>query len=83
MPIYEYHCKKCGQDFEVMARVSQMRKTSKCRNCGATAQRKLAMFSVVRGSESSGFDLGGEMGGGMGDGHDHGDDLGMDDDFDF
>ena len=38
MPIYEYRCKKCGNEFEAL--VSQDRK-AKCMKCGSTRLEKL------------------------------------------
>ena len=90
MPIYEYHCKKCGEDFELMRPVAKMTSTAKCPSCGARAARSLSVFAVVRGTTPD-FDLGDEsdqppgggddMGmGGMGEDFGMG---GMGDDFDL
>ena len=80
MPIYEYHCKSCGNDFELMRSVNKMTTTSKCPSCGARSQRKLTTFALLRGAvpdfeessdaEPEDFGMGGE-------------DFGMGDDFDF
>ena len=59
MPIYEYHCKKCDGDFELMRPVAKMTSTAKCPNCGARATRSLSAFAVVRGATPD-FDLGDE-----------------------
>ena len=49
MPIYEYHCKSCGQDFELMRRRDQMDVATKCLHCSSKAtKRKLSMFAPVR-----------------------------------
>ncbi len=79
MPIYEFHCKACDDDFELMRPVSKMTNTAKCPSCGGRAQRKLTMFAIARGAppdvlgssdaEPEDYDMGG--------------DFGADDDFDF
>ena len=87
MPIYEYHCKSCGDDFERMLRVSKMTNTAKCPKCGARANLTLSAFAIV-GSAAPDFDSSdaepGDFGGmGGGDDFDMGGMGGMDDDFDF
>lgn len=48
MPLYEYHCRKCGQDFELMRRVAQMDAAAKCPHCASRAtRRKLSVFARV------------------------------------
>ena len=81
MAIYEYHCKGCSNDFELMRSVAKMTSTAKCPKCGARATRKLTMFAVVRGAADGGDELG-DLGGGGGFGDDDGFDMG-DDDFGF
>jgi putative FmdB family regulatory protein len=47
MPIYEFHCEKCGKDSEILVRSSDWKGT-KCPHCGST---KLAKgFSVFAAS---------------------------------
>ena len=79
MPIYEYHCKGCGNDFELRRLVAKMTSTAKCPNCGARSTRKLTMFALVRGASDGGDDSD-DLGGGFGGDDDF--DMG-DDDFDF
>ncbi len=84
MPIYEYACKKCGEDFELFRRLAQMNARAKCTHCGSRAtRRKLSLFAVVGNAEVdlTTDDLGpGEFGGGDDDfGGFGGDDM----DFDF
>ena len=44
MPIYEYSCKKCGTDFEML--VSADTKVA-CESCGSKqVKRKLSLFAV-------------------------------------
>jgi putative FmdB family regulatory protein len=38
MPIYDYHCNQCQQDFELLVRASS---TPTCPHCGSTALDKL------------------------------------------
>lgn len=80
MPIYEYHCKACNDNFEVIRSVAKMTNTSKCPSCGARSQRNLSMFAVVRGAPP---DI---LGSSDAEPEDYGmgeDDLGMGDDFGF
>ena len=49
MPIYEYHCKACGQDFEAMRPRAQMDLALKCPNCNSkTPKRKLSIIAPLR-----------------------------------
>jgi len=85
VPIYEYRCKKCGNEFEERRNYADIDKRSACKKCGSRAvARKVSMhFAIVGGTSGGGdFDLGG-MGmddmGGMPDMGGMGDDFGMDD----
>lgn len=40
MPIYEYHCKNCGKDLEVMQKISDSPLTD-CPNCGKNSLEKI------------------------------------------
>ncbi|WP_157271910.1 FmdB family zinc ribbon protein [Azohydromonas aeria] len=41
MPIYDYHCPKCGEDFELLVRAST---TPACPHCAATElERRLSL----------------------------------------
>jgi putative FmdB family regulatory protein len=60
MPIYEFHCAKCGKESEILVRSSDWAGT-KCPHCGS---RKLAKkFSVFAsgsgGGEAASCDAGG------------------------
>jgi len=44
MPIYEYVCKKCGNEFEQMQKVSEP-PTKKCPSCGGAVEKKLSLSS--------------------------------------
>ncbi len=45
MPIYEYYCSNCGQDFEVIRPVSQSSDPAACNNCGNPGERQLSNFA--------------------------------------
>ena len=48
MPIYEYHCRGCGRDFETLVRNSE---TPACTHCsGEDLEKKLSVFAAP-GSE--------------------------------
>ena len=50
MPIYEYSCKKCGHQFEVLIR-SDSDYPGKCPKCGAPKPAKMfSAFAVASGS---------------------------------
>ena len=45
MPIYEFHCEKCGQDSEVLVRSAKWEGTP-CPRCGSTKlAKKLSVFA--------------------------------------
>ncbi|MCH8199560.1 MAG: zinc ribbon domain-containing protein [Chloroflexi bacterium] len=85
MPIYEYHCGKCSNDFELMRPLAKMTATAKCPQCGARGRRKLTTFAFVRGADadSGPSDFGDGDFGGLGGGGDDDDDFDMGGDFDF
>lgn len=48
MPIYEFHCKKCGKDNEVLVRSSDWKGTE-CPACGSTQLvKKLSVFAASK-----------------------------------
>ncbi len=51
MPIYEFHCEKCGKDSEILVRSSKWQGT-KCPCCGSSKiAKKLSVFaSAVAGN---------------------------------
>jgi len=51
MPIYEFHCDKCGEDAEVLVRSSQWEGTP-CPKCGSKELTK--KFSVFASSGAGG-----------------------------
>jgi len=45
MPIYEFHCEKCGKDSEILVRSSDWEGT-KCPRCGSTKlEKKFSTFA--------------------------------------
>ena len=55
MPIYEDTCRKCGREFELLRRVSEMDAPAKCLHCSSRAtSRKLSRFAIVRDATSDG-----------------------------
>jgi putative FmdB family regulatory protein len=56
MPLYEYVCPDCGQEFEKRMSFSQASETPACPNCnGTNTRKKISLFSS---SGSSGSSLG-------------------------
>jgi putative FmdB family regulatory protein len=50
MPIYEYRCRECAEEFEVMQKISD-RPLRKCRSCGGRLDKLLSQTAfVLRGS---------------------------------
>ncbi|NQW22089.1 MAG: zinc ribbon domain-containing protein [SAR202 cluster bacterium] len=45
MPIYEYYCADCGQDYNVMRPVSQSDAPANCATCGKPGERQLSNFA--------------------------------------
>ena len=52
MPLYEYACKDCAKEFELLVRASE---TPECPSCHGTAlERRLSVFAAhTNGSSSS------------------------------
>ncbi len=87
MPLYEYRCKKCNEQFELMRRLAERDKVAACPKCGSrgTARLKFQAFAMLSGAAPDAAMGEGDpedfMGGDHDHGHDH-DDLDMGD-FDF
>ena len=62
MPIYEFHCEKCGRDSEVLVRSSNWRGTQ-CPHCGSSKlDKKFSTFAAAgggAGESSAGTKTGG------------------------
>jgi putative FmdB family regulatory protein len=53
MPIYEYVCKSCKQEFEIIRPMSQKDAPLECEKCGSKkVKRKLSVFSARNESGS-------------------------------
>ena len=46
MPLYEYRCPACGEISTVVARISEVERTTPCEHCGAVAERIISRPSV-------------------------------------
>jgi putative FmdB family regulatory protein len=65
MPIYEFHCEKCGRDSEIIVRSSDWKGT-KCPQCGSTKlEKKFSVFASANGGgDAPSCESGGGGGGG-------------------
>jgi putative FmdB family regulatory protein len=54
MPLYEYHCSTCEQDFDQLVRFSEADKLPVCPRCGAEETHKKISAGAMIGSTSSG-----------------------------
>lgn len=45
MPVYEYQCQACSQEFEYQQRMSDPEKTT-CESCGGSLERMLSITAV-------------------------------------
>ena len=45
MPIYEYRCASCGNEFELIRPVSRANDPVNCKICGKPATRQISNFS--------------------------------------
>ena len=53
MPIYEYRCLNCDQEFELLRSMSQANEATLCLRCQGRAVRRLSLFaSVVKGEDA-------------------------------
>ncbi len=59
MPIYEYHCQQCDQDFEKMVRLSEAGQNPPCPSCGSRDTRK-QMSAVAAHSTGAALSSGGQ-----------------------
>ena len=58
MPLYEYECRRCGKDFEVLRRMTDADSDLECPNCRAKdVERLLSTFAAggCNASRSRGF----------------------------
>jgi len=57
MPIYEYHCQDCGQQFEKFLRSSTNQDAVECPHCHSTRVQKAFSVFGMRGFNSRGSGL--------------------------
>ena len=46
MPIYEYYCPKCDQNFDLLRSFSQSDEPAKCHECNVEAKRLVSAFAT-------------------------------------
>ena len=46
MPLYEYQCTQCGEEFEQMRSVHQAMEPITCPKCGGVAERLFSSFAT-------------------------------------
>ena len=50
MPIYEYYCAGCGEEFQLLRSIAQSDESALCATCGKPGQRQLSTFSFKSNS---------------------------------
>lgn len=50
MPLYEYRCQSCGNEFTLMRPMGEIDAPSACPACGGAGQRLLSVFGATNGS---------------------------------
>jgi putative FmdB family regulatory protein len=54
MPLYEYHCNDCGDDFDKLVSFSQTNESQPCPSCGSQqTHKKISRPAVLGGNDSS------------------------------
>lgn len=53
MPIYEYHCRDCDGQFEVLVRTATSDRRPECPDCGSAEVRRLLSLVTVRSGRPS------------------------------
>ena len=67
MPIYEYRCDTCGNEYEELTRRGTRDEEVECPECGThESDRVLSAFAVSGGSSGGGVSAGSSGGGGCG-----------------
>jgi len=54
MPIYEYHCNKCEDDFELLVGIGAGDKSLRCPKCGGDDLKKLFSTFAARSKGAGG-----------------------------
>ena len=52
MPMYDYKCPHCGEDFEELRSIAE-RATAECPKCGKTAEKVLSGFFTAGSTSTS------------------------------
>jgi len=52
MPIYEYQCEACGEDFDLFVRSPAQQKEPECPRCGSRKVKKAISLFGVGGAEA-------------------------------
>jgi putative FmdB family regulatory protein len=56
MPLYEYRCRECGEDFEQLVRLSEANTQQECPKCHSRhTEKQLSTFAMSGGSTGSSF----------------------------
>lgn len=55
MPLYEYHCNECGEEFEKMVRFSEADRSPLCPQCQSSdTKKKISSFASIGASIGGG-----------------------------
>lgn len=54
MPIYEFHCRSCNDEFETLVRNALSEEPIACPKCGGTDLERILSVCAARASENSG-----------------------------
>jgi len=54
MPLYEYRCEKCGQQYESYKRLAEEKKDETCPACGGRAVKMGISLFTAKGTRSGG-----------------------------
>ncbi len=64
MPIYEYRCETCGNEYEELTRRGTRDDEVECPECGAHESHRVLSSFAVSGGSSGGYSAGSSGGGG-------------------
>ena len=64
MPIYEYACPDCQEEFEQLVRSAEAAATTECPSCGSRrVERRMSVVAAPRAAEKPPLPMGGPGGG--------------------
>ena len=49
MPIYEYYCSKCKEEYELKRPMTDMNNAAPCPKCDGSGQRLMSVFGATNG----------------------------------